>query len=145
MLMALRQALSNGLLRGGLLGAMSDPALGRAMAAFQRNPSKDWELVDLAQEAGMSRARFAARFKEVAGITPLACVAQWRLSVAAELIQAGRPLKAVADEVGYGSASALTRAFARVHGAPAVRAAKARMLREIPALFEEPTHTQGHS
>lgn len=70
----------------------------------------------MAALAGMSRARFAVRFKEVTGVTPADYLASWRVMTAQGLLKKGRLLKHVADDVGYGSASALTRAFVRKLG-----------------------------
>lgn len=70
----------------------------------------------MAALAGMSRARFAVRFKEVAGVTPADYLASWRVMTTQGLLKKGRLLKHVADNVGYGSASALARAFVRKLG-----------------------------
>ena len=68
----------------------------------------------------MSRARFALHFRSVVGATPGDHLVACRLTEAQELLRQGLRLKAVAERVGYGSASALTRAFTRVFGsAPA--------------------------
>ena len=61
----------------------------------------------------MSRARFAARFREVTGQTPADYLAAWRITVAQDLLKSGRAPKQVAVECGYGSSSAFTRAFMR--------------------------------
>jgi AraC-like DNA-binding protein len=70
----------------------------------------------MAAAAGMSRARFAVHFRAVTGDTPADYLASWRITLAQGMLRAGRPLKHVAVEVGYGSASALTRAFIRKIG-----------------------------
>lgn len=62
------------------------------------------------------RARFAVRFREVTGETLADYLASWRVMTAQGMLKKGRQLKHVADEVGYGSASALTRAFVRKLG-----------------------------
>jgi len=88
--------------------------------AIHEQPARDWKLVDMAALAGMSRARFAVRFREITGETPADYLASWRVMTAQRLIKQGWQLKHIADDVGYGSASALTRAFARKVGcAPA--------------------------
>jgi AraC-like DNA-binding protein len=61
--------------------------------------------------AGLSRARFAAHFGEVVGEPAIVYLAGRRLSVAQGLLTQGRQVKSLADEVGYGSPNALTRAF----------------------------------
>ena len=59
----------------------------------------------------MSRARFAAHFTDVVGQPAIEYLAHWRLSLAQTLLTQGRQVKSIADEVGYGSPNALTRAF----------------------------------
>ena len=65
----------------------------------------------MAEVAGMSRARFAAHFHAVVGQTPGDYLAGYRLALAEAALRRGRPVKQVAAEVGYGSASALARVF----------------------------------
>ena len=114
----LRYCLDRGLTRGGTLAGLADPRLAKALVAIHENPTRSWELTDMAELAGMSRARFALHFREITGDTPADYLASWRMILAQGLLRAGRPLKHVAHEVGYGSASALTRAFIRKIGHP---------------------------
>jgi AraC-like DNA-binding protein len=74
-------------------------------------PARAWSLETLAATAGMSRARFAATFREVVGMTPGSYLGEWRLGVAQSLLRKGKSVQLVADVVGYGSASALSRVF----------------------------------
>ncbi|MBV9267001.1 MAG: helix-turn-helix transcriptional regulator, partial [Acidobacteriaceae bacterium] len=71
---------------------------------------------DLAETAGMSRARFAAHFLTVSGQTPFQYLALWRIAVAQCLLKKGQPLKIVAPYTGYASSGALTRAFSKYMG-----------------------------
>ncbi|MBI5718818.1 MAG: AraC family transcriptional regulator [Burkholderiales bacterium] len=112
----LRHCLDRGLVKGGALSGLSDPRLAKALTALHANPAKEWELTEMANLAGMSRARFAVRFREITGETPANYLATWRINLAQSLLRSGRPLKHVSVEVGYGSPSALTRAFVRKMG-----------------------------
>jgi len=112
----LRHCLDRGLTQGGTLAGLADPRLAKALVAVHENATRAWELSDMAQLAGMSRARFAVHFREVIGDTPADYLATWRVTLAQGLLRAGRPLKHVALDVGYGSASAFTRAFIRKTG-----------------------------
>ena len=107
----LRDLMDRGVLRTGLLAGLADTRLARAINALHEDPARAWSLEQLAAVAGMSRARFATRFREVVGTTPGSYLADWRLAVAQSLLRRGRAVQLVADEVGYGSASALSRAF----------------------------------
>ena len=114
----LRHCLDKGLTQGGTLAGLADPRLAKALVAVHEDPTRAWELSDMALLAGMSRARFAVHFREVTGQTPGDYLASWRITLAQRMLRGGRPLKHVAIEVGYGSSSALTRAFIRKIGQP---------------------------
>ena len=88
-----------------------DPQPARAMTAMHDAPQTAWSLAALAAKAGMSRARFAAAFKDAVGVTPGDYLADWRMNVSCTLVKQGRPVAVVADRVGYGSPNALARAF----------------------------------
>jgi AraC-like DNA-binding protein len=107
----LRHAIEHGLLRAGVVAGLGDARLAKALHAMHAAPQRPWTLQGLADLAGMSRARFAAHFGEVVGEPAIEYLAGWRLSVAQGLLVQGRQVKSIADEVGYGSPNALTRAF----------------------------------
>ena len=110
----LRYLMDEELAPSGLLAGLADQRLSRAIAAMHDAPREPWTLESLAACAGMSRARFAAHFREVVGLTPGQYLTDWRVNVSCTLLKAGKPVSVVADEVGYGSPTALARAF-RVH------------------------------
>lgn len=113
----LRHVIDRALVNSGMLAGLADPRLARALVALHDEPGRDWRLEDLAHQAGMSRARFAARFRQVVGIAPGEYMTRWRISLAQHLLQQGRPVKEVAAEVGYTSPAALGRVFATRTGA----------------------------
>lgn len=47
----------------GWLKGLADPEISRALSAIHRTPERRWSVELLAREAGMSRSRFAARFR----------------------------------------------------------------------------------
>lgn len=112
----LRHCIVQGVTAGGVLAGLGDAKLSKALLAIQADPAKSWDLNELAETAGMSRARFAVRFREVVGETPIEFLASWRIMLAQKMLQKGKRLKHVVDEVGYASSSALTRAFVRKLG-----------------------------
>jgi transcriptional regulator GlxA family with amidase domain len=113
----LRFCLDRGIAKGGALSGLADQRLAKALTAMHADPAREWELSEMADLAGMSRARFAVHFRDITGETPANYLASWRITLAQGLLRAGRPLKHVSHEVGYGSPSALTRAFVRKVGA----------------------------
>lgn len=116
MIRLLRYSIDQGLTRGGALAGLADSRLAKALVAIHEEPGREWQLSDMAALAGMSRARFAVRFREITGETPADYLASWRVMTAQRLLKRGLQLKHVAYDVGYGSASALTRAFVRKLG-----------------------------
>lgn len=104
---------------GRILGAMTDPQVGRALGLMHQEPARAWTVDSLASEVGMSRSRFADRFAELMGQSPLAYLGEWRLQKAlARLACADLSIKEVAREIGYRSPAAFTRAFAQRFGGP---------------------------
>jgi AraC-like DNA-binding protein len=78
---------------------------------MHEKPALEWTLDALAAEAGMSRSVFAIQFRDTVGCTPGVYLQRWRLGLAQQALRQGRPLKLIAQEVGYGSEAALSRAF----------------------------------
>ena len=70
----------------GLLAGLADPKLARAITAMHDAPQTAWSLEALAAKAGMSRARFAAAFKDAVGVTPGDYLADWRMNVSCTLL-----------------------------------------------------------
>jgi len=109
----LRQQLEDQGLQVGLLAGLADPRLSRALALIHEQPGHPWRLEELAACAHLSRARFAARFRQVLGRTPGDYLLGWRIGLVQKGLRSGRPLALLAAENGYQSASALARAFRR--------------------------------
>lgn len=139
MIRLLRYCIDKGLTQGGTLAGLADNRLSKTLIAIHDDPGQEWGLSNMAALAGMSRARFAVRFREVTGETPADYLASWRVMTAQRLLKRGLQLKHVAYDVGYGSATALTRAFVRKLGYSPTEWLKGQ--REVPY---HPTHeTQG--
>lgn len=112
----LRHTWDRGLLKSGVMAGLADGRLVKALTVIHERPAHPWTLEDLAQAAGMSRARFAVHFADVVGTPPGDYLAAWRIQIAMSLMLQGRQIKNIFDEVGYGSANALTRAFTQRTG-----------------------------
>jgi AraC-like DNA-binding protein len=107
----LRTLMNRSLADQGMLVGMAHPQLARALIAMHEAPARAWSLEKLAARAGMSRSHFAAMFHEVVGTTPADYLAKFRISIAQDLLRRGLAMKLIAEQVGYGSAAALSRAF----------------------------------
>jgi AraC-like DNA-binding protein len=112
----LRHLMDSGQAQVGMLAGLAHPRLRQAMVAMHERPAEDWSLEVLASIAGMSRSVFANAFRETVGCTPGAYLQRWRVSLVQQALRQGRPLKLIADEVGYGSESALSRSFKAICG-----------------------------
>jgi AraC-like DNA-binding protein len=111
LILLFRAAMDARLIHTGALMGLSDQRLGRAIDAMHKHPETSWSLEQLAQLAGMSRARFAAHFRDVVGTTPFDYLTNWRMAVAQTMLRQGKSLKRIAPAVGYANSTALTRVF----------------------------------
>jgi AraC-like DNA-binding protein len=70
----------------------------------------------------MSRTSFAERFRDVAGVPPLAYLNRWRMLLARRALRHGDArVGALAAELGYASESAFSTAFKREVGESPLR------------------------
>lgn len=101
----------------GWLAALHDPLVGRALALLHQDISMTWTLQNLAQRIGASRSTLAEHFSRVVGLPPMQYLTRWRMQVAANRLRdTTAKVYAVANEVGYDSEEAFSRAFKRVVG-----------------------------
>jgi AraC-like DNA-binding protein len=98
----------------GWLRGLADPSIATALQAIHANPAEQWSVERLAIEAHMSRAVFAARFRELVGESPMQYVQRWRMQRAANLLEAGHLSQAdIIALSGYSSEGAFRSAFQR--------------------------------
>lgn len=101
----------------GWIGALRDKHIGIALRAIHHQPEKKWTVDSLAQECGMSRSGFSAHFKQLLGDSVKSYLTQWRMNLAYQrLKQQHEPLINLAQELGYESEAAFSRAFKRIMG-----------------------------
>lgn len=111
MIQVLRQLMEDGRAQVGLLAGLAHPQLRRAIVAIHEAPEKDWTVEELASIAGMSRSVFSNQFREAVGEPPASYLQRWRIGLVQKWLKQGNSLKLIAEEAGYGSESALSRAF----------------------------------
>lgn len=103
----------------GWLAALADPQLARCLALIHSQPQRDWTIADLAAAGGMSRSSLAAKFEAVLETSPIRYLRDWRLFLASiALAGSGQPIVAIAEQAGYGTEAAFSRAFSRAFGLP---------------------------
>ncbi len=101
----------------GMLAAIADKQIGAALQLMHQAPQDPWTLATLAQQVGMSRSAFAARFNQLVGQTPMQYLMFWRMQRARELLAATRlSIAAIAERVGYQSEAAFNKAFTKAVG-----------------------------
>ncbi len=105
--------------RTGWLAGLGDRIVGAALNALHQHPSHAWSLEELARAAGTSRSVLAERFQQLVGSSPMQYLTQWRMLLAADLLShSNAPLARIAEDVGYQTDTAFSRAFRREFGAP---------------------------
>lgn len=99
------------------LAAITDNKLKVAIEAMHSSPEKEWTLTKLAQISGMSRGRFAQRFKETIGQSPMTYLTNWRLQKARRMLkQTNLSIAEIGYSSGYRSLPSFTRRFGKQFG-----------------------------
>ena len=110
--LALSTAGESGPASPGWLALTACPRLAPAICAMFANPAYPWDLPDLANLCGMSRATFMRHFQERLGRSASKFLTDIRLGLAAnELKTASTATEVVARKVGYRSVAAFRRVF----------------------------------
>ena len=105
--------------RTGWLAGVNDRIVGAALRALHAEPARAWTLEELARVASSSRSVLAERFQQLVGQAPMQYLAQWRMLMASNLLaRSNAPLARIAEEVGYQTDTAFSRAFRREYGLP---------------------------
>ena len=130
--------------RTGWLAGVGDRIVGVALDALHRNPAKAWTLDELARTAGTSRSVLAERFQLLVGASPIQYLTQWRMLLAANLLsRSNAPLTRIAEDVGYQTDTAFSRAFRREYGAPPAAWRRSQLVRATPAAQRSASHSPG--
>ncbi|OHC62591.1 MAG: hypothetical protein A3H93_17640 [Rhodocyclales bacterium RIFCSPLOWO2_02_FULL_63_24] len=101
----------------GVLAGLAHPRLAPLLIELLDDPRQPWTVDSMAARALLSRNGFAQEFRNVVGITPADFLTRVRMALAQRLLRKGRAVALVAEDVGYGSQPAFSRAFVRETGA----------------------------
>ncbi len=101
----------------GWLAGMRDRFVGRALALLHDAPAQPWTVDELGRRVGLSRSALHERFNAMIGQPPMQYLANWRMQVAAGLLRgSSSTIASIAQEVGYDSEAAFSKAFKRLVG-----------------------------
>ena len=110
----------------GLLRGLSDARIAPAIRQMHAHVARAWTVPQLAKAAALSRSAFFDRFTRTVGLSPMEYLLTWRMAVARDLLRReDLGVAAVAERVGYASASTFSTAFSRHVGQPPSRYARA--------------------
>jgi AraC-like DNA-binding protein len=96
------------------IGLHRSPPIARIVERVKSYPDRDYSLVDLAEEAGLSLSRFKANFKAQMGLAPHEFVIRCKIDLAKKLLLDER--KSVTDtamELGFSSSQYFATVFKR--------------------------------
>jgi len=111
-----RFAIQQKLVTRGVLAGLAHPRLAKLLGDLLDNARRPWTLDTMAVRANLSRNGFAREFRNVVGSTPAEFLTRVRIAQAQRLLRKGRPVALVAEDIGYNSQPAFSRAFIRELG-----------------------------
>lgn len=96
----------------GMLALLADPRLASSVQGMLGAPERAWTIAELGELAAMSRATYARRFNERAGMTVMDFLTQIRMTIACDLLRrTQRSAAEIGEAVGYQSEAAFGKAF----------------------------------
>jgi AraC-like DNA-binding protein len=103
----------------GWLSGLRDRATGRTLALMHQQPAHPWTVDTLAREVAVSRSVLAERFTHFVGQSPMQYLGRWRMALATNYLKrSSMSLARIAEQVGYETDAAFSRAFRREFGLP---------------------------
>jgi AraC-like DNA-binding protein len=119
----------------GLLRGLADGRLAVSIRQMHESPARTWTVAQLAKEAALSRSAFFERFSRAVGVAPMEYLLAWRMALAKKLLRRKEcGVAAVAERVGYSSASTFSVAFTRYVGQTPTRYARELMESATPVV-----------
>lgn len=100
----------------GLWSMATEISLLPLMVALLQEPAADWTAERMAAQLHVSRASFFRLFTQTCGQTPAQFLLELRMQLATQHLQQGESISRAAEQVGYQSSSAFSRAYRKVTG-----------------------------
>jgi AraC family transcriptional regulator, activator of mtrCDE len=133
--MMLRDHLAENPAVDGTVSLLRDRTTARVVLAILNDLVRDWTLDDMAAVAVASRATLVRAFRKHGGTAPMTFLSDLRLAIARKrLAGTTEPIARIAEEVGYASEGALSKAIMRKYG---VRPGALRLAGSNPAALTE--------
>ena len=103
--------------RIGIIAALRDKRLARALTAIHQHPGQLWTIQNAAAEASMSRSGFARKFKALLGTNFFDYLTRLRMRNARDfLATTNLPVPTIGEKIGYQSDLSFVKAFKKLHG-----------------------------
>ncbi|OLF54759.1 helix-turn-helix transcriptional regulator [Pseudomonas chlororaphis] len=101
----------------GWIAALRDPSIGQALALLHADPGAAWSVERLAALVKHSRSNLAQRFTRLVGQSPMRYLMHWRMQLAGQRLRSSSlRISQIAEQLGYASEAAFSRAFRREFG-----------------------------
>lgn len=102
--------------RAGIIAALRDKRLSRALDAIHNSPGADWTIEAAAGKAAMSRSGFARKFKEMLETSFYDYLTRLRMRDAREMLTStALAVGDIGERVGYRSELSFVKAFKKLH------------------------------
>jgi AraC family transcriptional regulator, alkane utilization regulator len=96
----------------GWLRGLQNQQISKALNSIHSSPENQWTVDSLSAASGMSRASFAARFKQLVGESPFQYLTRWRMYKATGYLKIpDASIADVAQRVGYQAEAAFSKVF----------------------------------
>ncbi|MFM0274049.1 AraC family transcriptional regulator [Paraburkholderia aspalathi] len=120
--------------------------IGRSLRLIHAGYAQPLDVMQLAEEAGMSLPSFHSHFKTITHVSPMQYVKSTRLHQARLLmVREELTAEAASHAVGYTSASQFSREFKRLFGlTPAAETKRMRESFAVPAAFDDAMYVSSH-
>jgi len=103
----------------GWLAGLRDRFVGKALNLMHERAGHAWTVDELANEVGLSRSALHERFLKFLSLPPMQYLTNWRIQLGSRMLrETHRNVAAIAQDVGYDSEAAFSRAFKRMVGMP---------------------------
>ena len=103
----------------GWLSGLRERAVGKSLGLMHQQPAHPWTVEALAREVAVSRSVLAERFTHFVGQSPMQYLGRWRMALATNYLRrSSLSLARIAEQVGYETDAAFSRAFRREFGVP---------------------------